>query len=406
MGMKKHYDVVIVGAGLAGMFCAHKIAQKNKDIKVLLIDFGRPPQKRRRFLEGAMGCLPNSDGKFYLNDLTSIEKIIGKRNTTLGNNYVENYLYNNEISKLKINKDVLPKKNILKAFKQLNFDVYKNDYYQLFPKDIHNLSRIIFPELEESNNIELLFDNEVIDIVKTNIFSLTTELGNFTCDKLVLASGRAGWMWASDLYKDFGIVENNNFAKIGFRIEMPANNLKDFNKSHCSAIRDDIQIDKISWNGTIIPEDHYYFTTSEFRSNEKRWQTKNVSFSLIGNIPCNGNGVEEADRLAKLTFLLAEDRVRKEKISMFMNDKSKISIINEYSFFKSKLEELNSIIPGLIDKSFFHVPNISPLPPKVDLNKNLETKIDGLYLAGESAGITGLLAASVMGVVVGNSICK
>jgi len=405
--MNVHYDVIIVGAGLAGMFCALQIAQKHKKNKALLVDFGRPPQKRRRFLEGAMGCLPSSDGKFYSQNLNVLESLVGKRNINKSNKYVSDYFVNNNISDLKVIKDKLPKKYIINKFKNLNFTVSSNDYYQLYPKDIHNLSRVVFPELENSGNIDFSFDNEVYNIKKNNnIFSLTTELGDFTCNKLLIASGRAGWMWSSDLYKEFNIVDNNDYAKIGFRIEMPANNLKDFNESHFSAYRDDLTIDKISWYGTVIPEDHYYFTTSEFRSNEKRWHSKNVSFSLIGNILVNGNGVDEADRLAKLTFLLTNDRVNKEKVSAFMNGKSKISVIKEYNWFKPKLEELQSAIPGLIDKSFFHVPNISPLPPKVILNKNLETKIEGLYLAGECAGVSGLLAASVMGTIVGNDICK
>ena len=31
--MTKNYDVAIIGAGLAGIFCAMQIAQKNKNIK-------------------------------------------------------------------------------------------------------------------------------------------------------------------------------------------------------------------------------------------------------------------------------------------------------------------------------------------------------------------------------------
>ena len=42
----KKYDVVIVGAGPAGLFCAYELITKNKKLKVALIDKGRRAQTR------------------------------------------------------------------------------------------------------------------------------------------------------------------------------------------------------------------------------------------------------------------------------------------------------------------------------------------------------------------------
>ena len=41
------YDVIIVGAGPAGIYCAYELIEKNADLKVLLIDKGYDIYNRR-----------------------------------------------------------------------------------------------------------------------------------------------------------------------------------------------------------------------------------------------------------------------------------------------------------------------------------------------------------------------
>ena len=38
--MEKKYDVILVGAGPAGIFCAYELITKNKNLKVLLVEKG------------------------------------------------------------------------------------------------------------------------------------------------------------------------------------------------------------------------------------------------------------------------------------------------------------------------------------------------------------------------------
>src|SRR6056297_2135995 len=89
--MKKTYDVIVVGAGPAGMMCAYELQEQHPDMKVLLIDKGKSILERRcPILEGQLkkcpqnkkgnrGCMPYcsnthgfggagaySDGKFNI----------------------------------------------------------------------------------------------------------------------------------------------------------------------------------------------------------------------------------------------------------------------------------------------------------------------------------------------------
>jgi uncharacterized FAD-dependent dehydrogenase len=60
----------------------------------------------------------------------------------------------------------------------------------------------------------------------------------------------------------------------------------------------------------------------------------------------------------------------------------------------------------LITRGYFHVPDIDTSSCKINIANNLETEIDGLFVAGESAGITGIAAAGIMGAVAAEGVVK
>src|SRR5208282_6800217 len=93
MGYNKAiFDLGIIGGGSAGMFSALKIAKEDKKMKVILFELGRPFLKRRRALEGALGALPTSDGKLYINDLKKLKTITTQNRIKKANNYFKEYL--------------------------------------------------------------------------------------------------------------------------------------------------------------------------------------------------------------------------------------------------------------------------------------------------------------------------
>jgi uncharacterized FAD-dependent dehydrogenase len=156
----------------------------------------------------------------------------------------------------------------------------------------------------------------------------------------------------------------------------------------------------------VIPEDHVDLAISSFRSNENRWKTDKVSFNIIGDIVNKNVGMEQTDRIGKLTFVLANDRIVKEKISSFLNEKSTISVIPEYKSIKNNVQELSKIIPEIATKGYFYVPTIIPMAPQINIGTNMETEVEGLFVAGETAGIHGILSAATTGIIAANAMLK
>ena len=59
--MSNNYDVIIIGAGPSGIFCAYELKEKRPDLKVLMIEKGRSIEKRqcpKRKTKVCVGCQP------------------------------------------------------------------------------------------------------------------------------------------------------------------------------------------------------------------------------------------------------------------------------------------------------------------------------------------------------------
>lgn len=399
-----YFDVIVIGGGMSGAFAINKMAKLKSDSKIALMEFGRPPLKRRRQLEGFLGCWPNSDGKLFLNDVDKITELCGVRKTTTAYNH-SLLMLNDILENAKTIKTDKPQKSLLNKLGK-HYTITYNNYIQSFPKDIHLFSKKSASIMEKFENLVEFFDNEVYDIYKEKKqFVLETDRGTFYAAKVVLATGRSAWRWNSKIYEKFGLITENNVAKYGVRLEIANSFMTEWNNSCLTLDSEDLEIGPFMWNGTIIPEDHLDLAICAFRSNEKRWETENVSFSFIKKIQ-KANAWEEIDRIGRLTFLLANDRLIKEKVSLIMSDKSKLSIIPQFNWLKTELEKFSEFCPDLLDKGYLHFPEIQPMPAKINVSKTFETDLDGLFVCGEAAGLSGLLAASITGTIVGESVLK
>jgi Pyridine nucleotide-disulphide oxidoreductase len=402
----KEFDIGIVGAGVAGAFATLKLAKDHKSAKVILFDLGRPPMKRRRQLEGWLGCLPNSDGKLYQSDVAKVAELTGLRRAKSAHTWLRHVF--EQIDKFKVIKDRSPTAAMEKKLVKQGYELFLNDYVQVYPKDIHALSKYMAEIIEINKNITFNFDSEVVRIAKQkNVFVVNTEEQEYRCKKIIVAVGRSGWRWAKDLYANFGIIDNNDVARFGIRIETNSSVMKDFNRSNCTILKgNDLEIGPLSWYGTVIPEDHLDMAISAFRSNENRWKSDKVSFNLIGNRHFPGAGFEQTNRIGGLSFVLSNDRIIKERISSILNGKSKISIIPEYDWLKDVIIDFANVVPEVATKAYFHVPTITPMVPKINIGDNLETEVDGMFVVGESAGISGILSAGMMGVAAADAVSK
>ncbi len=397
------FDVVIIGAGVAGSVAAYRLKKANEKIKLAIVDVGRPPLKRRRQIEGWLGCLPNSDGKLYTQDLNNLSKFLSKE--TIDNNF--NYYKSlfPESTNFSLTKTKKVSRSLSKELANLNYSIEYSDYYQIFPKDIHQLSKKMSSYVDDTKNTEYFFDVEVLGVEKEGSdFVVKAEDLDIKAKKVIFTPGRSGWRFSKSVYDFFKLEQKNDYSHYGVRAEIDISSLKEFNKSICKLESNDYTLGRFCWNGTTIQEDHIDIAISSFRSNEKRWESNKVSFDILKKVHNPNKGLEESERISKLSFLLANDRVLKEKSTMILSEKAKISPLKEFSWLPNKLKELDNIMPGFSQNANIYYPSILALAPAINIKPNFETDIAGLYTAGENLGEYGILFAAISGIACADAV--
>jgi hypothetical protein len=343
------FDIGIIGCGVAGTFAALKIADKFKKKKCVVFEISSPPSKRRRQIEGFLGCLPVGNGRIYPNNLLHIKKLMDGRKVMPVYRWVKRYLQ--EVNPMNLKRDTIPTEGVLDIIGNVGFNINYNDYYQWKPESVHKLSRVISAKILKAKNLSFNFHTVVENIEKENdIFTIFSDRGSCECDKIILCAGRSGWRWVTNLYDQFELPMDDDYATYGVRLEMPANSLKNLNKTHFTLNDDKVLVGPFNWCGSVIPEDHSDLVLSAFRSNEDRWKTDKVNFSLLKSIYYENSGAAQSDRIGKLAFLLYNDRVSRERIKNFVEGNSLLSLLPEYSWLLSEIERVEKFIPNLISR--------------------------------------------------------
>ncbi|MBO8155012.1 MAG: NAD(P)/FAD-dependent oxidoreductase [Bacillaceae bacterium] len=248
--MVNHYDVIIVGAGPAGIFASYELSEKSPEANILLIDKGHNIYKRRcPILEKKLtkcppaagkkefaGCLPAcsitngfggagaySDGKFNI--------------TSEFGGWMTDYLSNEEVMKLIHDVDQINLRHgaaetitdpLTPKVKEIERKAYSAGLKLLRAQVRHlgteqNLT--ILQSIYETLNkrIDMRFMTEVKDLIvedeRVKGVTLTKHDEPIYADHVVIAPGRDGSKWLSSLLKKYGVPMKNNQVDIGVRVE-------------------------------------------------------------------------------------------------------------------------------------------------------------------------------------------
>jgi len=253
------YDVVIVGAGPCGYMCAYELIKKNPNLKVALFDRGNPIEKRRcPVLEhrcekcpvnpkGISECYPGcsitsgfggagaySDGKFNI--------------TTEFGGWLTDYMEDEELLKLieyvdAINlqygaTDVItnPKtpqiRDIERRAMSVGLKLLRSKVRHLGTEENIKILKKISDDL--AKNISMIFATKVKDIIVKDGECKGIVLDNgdtVEADYVVLAVGREGSKWLSELFGKYNIPMKQNQVDVGVRVECPNLIMEEINEN-------------------------------------------------------------------------------------------------------------------------------------------------------------------------------
>jgi uncharacterized FAD-dependent dehydrogenase len=441
--MAKKYDVIIVGAGPAGIFAAMELA-KEKSAKVLLVEKGSDlPRKRSPINSGWGGSGAFSDGKLIL--------------STVVGGWLSEYIPGDELENLIKYVDSLYEKfggvterhgTDIDRIKELQRQAVLADLV-LVPAIVRHLGtdrcvkvlREIRRFLDEKADIKT--EAEALRILAENRRAVGIELvhGNqIEASSVIVAPGRAGAHWLSEEAQRIGLTVFNNQVDLGVRVEVPAPIAEPLTRDlyeakliyHSKSFEDEVRTFCMNPNGVVTSEvynDNVMTVNGHSYANRK---TGNTNFALLVSTRFTEpfkEPIAYGKYIARLANLLGEgiivqrlgdlqigrrstpDRIRRGTVvpTLKRATPGDLSFALPYRYISDileMLEALDKIAPGVNSRNtLLYGIEAKFYSSRLKLDSNLQTEIKNLYAIGDGAGITrGLIQASVAGVVAGRSI--
>ena len=251
--MKDDYDIIVVGMGPSAIFLAYELIQKNEAKNILLIDEGKPVEKRNCPIEKVGECLKCkpfcnitsgfsgagafSDGKLSLyneedDDLYvggNLHKYIGVEKTKRLIDYTDDiYLKFGADKKLEgiEHKEEITK--LKKKAKKEDITLIGIPIRHLGTEKSHEIYKKIQDYLQE-NGVNMLYETIVTDLivenekikgVKIKNANKPTEVTELTAKKVVLAVGRKGADWLVNMCDKHNIKTEPGTVDLGVRYEL------------------------------------------------------------------------------------------------------------------------------------------------------------------------------------------
>lgn len=255
------YDTIVVGAGPAGAFFAYEMQKIAPKKKVLLIERGKPVERRscpRDVLERCTKCKPfcnitngfagagaYSDGKLSLynpedDDIYvggNLHKYVGVDQAKELIDYTDSiYLSFGATTKVEGLENPAEISKLHKKSEQAGLELIRVPIRHLGT----DRSRELYGRIEKhllKSGVEISFETEVEDlIIKDGVAKgvrCKMRTGNrmeLYCKNVVIAVGRVGANWLLDMCKKHNIQTSPGVIDVGIRYELPDGVMKNINK--------------------------------------------------------------------------------------------------------------------------------------------------------------------------------
>ena len=449
-------DVLIIGAGPAGMFAAEKLAGK-KD--VLIIDKGKEVDKRICKMTGnsnCMHCVPCnimcgvggagtfSDGTLNLNP-------------EIGGNLEDFTDHRDAWDLIKETDDIFIRygsPNTTQKYDPVKIENLKRKAMAYGAKFIEIKQRHMgsdnSPDIIkkfkldlEKRGIDFMLNTEVSDLIVENNTCIGVTLKNgeqIKAKKILLAPGRIGSEFVNELVDKHNIDYYYGGIDVGIRVEVSAivtDTITGINrdpKFHINTKTYDDFIRTFCTNekGYVVKEEYDGFVTVNGHSLRKT-KSENTNFAFLVRINLTEpleNTTKYGKSIAKLATTIGGgkpliqrfgdlrrgrrstmDKIKRNSVKNTLEDVTPgdISMALPHRIVKDiieGLEVLNKIIPGVAsDSTLLYAPEVKFYAIKLNVDKNMQTSVKNLYAAGDGCGLSrDIINAAATGILAGRGI--
>ena len=455
------YNVAIIGAGPAGIFSALEIVKRRPEWKVVLIEKGKPIEKRKcPIREGSPKCTnckrcgllcgwggagAFSDGKLTLTpdvgghlidymSRESVEKYIKYADNIYLEHGATDELFGTDINTFQ----EIERKAALAELKLVHSPVRHLGTERSLDV-LKHMQDFLSDKITILNNLaakELIVECEQVKgIILDNGDTIKAEY-------TIIAPGREGADWLTHEFAKNKIGMVNNAVDVGVRVELPAPVFAPLTDKlyesklvyHSPTFGDEVRTFCMNPNGEVVQENYNGIATVNGHS-YANIKTKNTNFALLVSKKFTEpfkEPIAYGQHIARLANMLGggilvqrfgdllegrrstPDRIRSSIIEPTLTcaTPGDLSLVIPYRQMKSIIEmlfALDKIAPGTASRyTLLYGIEVKFYSARVKLTNELETEgVKNLFAIGDGAGVTrGLIQASASGVYVAQTICE
>lgn len=456
--MQQQYNVIIVGAGPAGIFCALELA-KSTDLKIIMLEKGPDIDKRRCPATRGLGCMncepcsllsgwggagAFSDGKLTISTSVGgwLSEYVGEERLSKLINYVDSIYVKYGGTQKVYGEDLDEVERIERKAALAGLTLIKQKIRHLGTEKCAEVLQKIRREL--NNSVEIRTRTEVKSLLVKNGIARGVETVNgekIYGKYVVVAPGRSGAEWLKSEAQSLGLKTLNNPVDVGIRVEVLAVMMEELTNAlyepkfiyYSKAFDDQVRTFCVNPYGEVITESYGSVISVNGQSYAER-KTENTNFAILVSTSFTypfREPIAYGEYIARLANLLSggviiqrlgdlelgrrstEERISRSvvKPTLKIATPGDLSFVLPYRYLtdiKEMLMALDKVAPGIYSKdTLLYGVEVKFYSSRLELNGNLETKIKNLFTIGDGAGVTrGLMQASASGVIVAEEIMR
>lgn len=440
--MRQNYDVIIIGAGPAGMFAADHLSKSNKDLEVLVMDERKHAGGSGAITDGKLNLSPNIGMDIH-------ELGISEEHAQEMINYIDGVFVKHGADKRVTGIDEKEIKKWIDKAASLDLELIpalqRHIGTDKTPKVINSFKK----ELEQ-RGVNFLLETRLNEIISNDLFYLRCEGKAYQSHFLIVAPGRRGAYWFREEANKLGLKFMYGPIDVGIRVEVPYEVMSPLTnliydpkiKYVTKKRRDKVRTFCTNPGGKVRiepkepPDVDFVLVNGDAL---KRKKTPNTNFAILETISLKEpyeDTTEMGRSIARETNRLGGGKPIIQRLGDYLNgSRSHTTTFNKSGYdlveptlkpgvnvvpgdislaYRARnwdnlmefLEVLDQFLPGIIHPStILYAPEIKFYDTKYPTDKWLETNVPRLFVAGDGAGKSrGIVGAALTGIMAAQGI--
>ena len=462
-------DILIIGAGPAGIFTALELIDKGSLKKITLVEKGKPIEKRhcpKSETKKCVNCKPychitsgfSGAGAFSDGKLSLSYEVGGDLPDLLGSDFTQELIDYTDKIYLSFGADKHVEgcgkdeeiKNIRKRAIRAGLKLVDCPIRHLGTEKAQELYFSIQQHLIE-HGVELLFEHRCSDLIIKDskcmgalVAGPTPEQsGEIMAEHTIIAAGRGGAGWLEEQCSIHDIHHKPGTVDIGVRVEVRTEIIEHVNRAlyesklvgYPKPFKNKVRTFCQNPGGFVSQENYDNGLSVVNGHSYKNLKSDNTNLAIL----CSHNFTQPfnqpiafARRIGELTNMLGDNRIMVQRYGDILDGKrtwqKELSTSNvkptlldavagditfampyrTMTHIINFIEAVDLVVPGFASsETLLYSPELKFYSNKVKMTPELKTSVDGLYCLGDSSGWTrGLMMASSMGVLMGRQLTK